>query len=110
MKINNNLDMIIDIIKDSDIYKKYDHILEQVKINTDINMTVKEIKNIQKKIVNESHIGKDISLLENELACKNKALNDIPLYQDYIASSLELNDLIKNVIDRLQTYLNDLDI
>ncbi len=110
MKINNNLDKIIDVITLSDIYKKYNHILEQVKINTDINQTVKEIKSIQKRIVNDSHIGKNVSSLEEELTIKNEFLNDIPLYQDYIEISKELNDLIKNVIDRLQTYIDSLDI
>jgi cell fate (sporulation/competence/biofilm development) regulator YmcA (YheA/YmcA/DUF963 family) len=110
MRIDESLDNLLSTIKNSDIYKNYIHILDQVKDNADINTTVKEIKTIQKRIVNDSHRGKDIHPLENELESKNKFLNSIPLYQDYIESSTQLNNLIKNVTDKMQAYINGLDI
>jgi cell fate (sporulation/competence/biofilm development) regulator YmcA (YheA/YmcA/DUF963 family) len=110
MEINKPFDNLIDIIKDTTIYQEYTHILEQVKKNTDINNTVKDIKNIQKKIVNEKYRGNDIKTLEKELSLKNKYLDSIPLYQDYIDASKTLNELVTTIINRLQTYLNDLDI
>jgi cell fate (sporulation/competence/biofilm development) regulator YmcA (YheA/YmcA/DUF963 family) len=110
MEINKSFDNLIDIIKDTTIYQEYIHILEQVKKNTDINETVKNIKDIQKKIVNEKYRGNDITILESELERINTKLNSIPLYQDYIESSKILNELVTSITSRLQTYLNDLDI
>jgi cell fate (sporulation/competence/biofilm development) regulator YmcA (YheA/YmcA/DUF963 family) len=110
MEINKSFDNLIYIIKDTSIYQDYMHILEQVKNNTDINETVKNIKDIQKKIVNEKYRGNDTKTLENELSMKNKYLDSIPLYQDYIDASKTLNELVTTIINRLQTYLNDLDI
>jgi cell fate (sporulation/competence/biofilm development) regulator YmcA (YheA/YmcA/DUF963 family) len=110
MEIEKSFDNLLDTIKSTIIYQDYTHILEQVKKNTDIKDAIKNIKSIQKKIVNEKYKGNDVAPLENELESVNKKLNSIPLYQDYIEASGVLNDLIKSVTDRLQTYLNDLDI
>lgn len=111
MEINDSFDELILTIKESDIYLKYDHILKQVKVNEDINKCIKDIKSIQKELVKEEHSnGQNIALLESELESKNKELNSIPLYNDYIDASLELDNLISSVRIKIETYLNDLDI
>jgi cell fate (sporulation/competence/biofilm development) regulator YmcA (YheA/YmcA/DUF963 family) len=110
MEIDKSFDNLVDTIKESSIYKDYLHILEQVRNNNDIKESVRNIKNLQKKIVNENYKGNDTSLLESELEKINTNLNSIPLYQDYIESSKILNDLVTSITSRLQTYLNDLDI
>lgn len=110
MKINKALDDVIDSIKDSDIYKEYNHILIQVDKSKDINNLVKNIKSLQKKIVLDEHKQKDVSKLLEELENIKKELYNIPLYQEYIDAAEELNDLIKLVSNKLQSYLSDLDI
>lgn len=111
MEINDAFDELISTIKKSDIYLKYDHVLEQVKVNDDINTCIKDIKLIQKKLVKEEHTnGQNVTLLENELNLKNKELYGIPLYNDYIDASLELDNLISSVRIKIENYLNDLDI
>ncbi len=110
MEINKALDEVIDSIRDSEIYQKYNHVLVQVDKSKDINKLVKQIKSLQKKIVLEEHKKNDISKLLEELEKIKKELYDIPLYQEYIYTALELNDLIKLVSNKLQLYLNDLDI
>jgi cell fate (sporulation/competence/biofilm development) regulator YmcA (YheA/YmcA/DUF963 family) len=110
MEIDKSFDNLVDTIKESSIYKDYQHILEQVRNNADIKESVKNIKSIQKKIVNEHYKGNDTTILESELESININLNKIPLYQDYIESSKALNELVTSIASRLQTYLNDLDI
>ena len=111
MEIDESFDELIDAIKASDIYKNYRHILEQVNQNSDINSAVNNIKNLQKKIVKEQHSNNhNILDLEKELNNKKEFLYNIPLYSDYIAASEELNELVNNIENQLQTYLNDLDV
>lgn len=111
MEITNALDNLVAAIKESNIYHNYVHVLDQVKINTDINDAIKSIKKIQKEMVNEQYKkGNDITTLEKKLEEANKYLNSIPLYQDYITSSEELNELMKVVSDKIQTYLNGLNL
>lgn len=109
--IDESLNNLITTIKNSKIYINYLHILKQVEKNNDIDKIVNDIKIIQKEIVKTEHIHKkDITELEEVLDKKKKQLYNIPLYQDYIEASNELNDLIKQVNERLQNYINGLDI
>jgi cell fate (sporulation/competence/biofilm development) regulator YmcA (YheA/YmcA/DUF963 family) len=109
--INEALDNLVDNIRESDIYENYNNILEKVENNQQINVTVEDIKRIQKKIVKEKYVlGNEPIMLEKDLEEKKAALYSIPLYQDYIEVANDLNDLIKNINDRMQTYVNGLDI
>ncbi|MDD2203375.1 MAG: YlbF family regulator [Bacilli bacterium] len=111
MIINEALDNLVDNIRDSNIYKKYNNILEKVEHNQQINLTVNDIKKIQKKIVKEKYaLGNKSTMLEKSLEEKKAVLYSIPLYQDYIEAANDLNDLMKNVNNRLQTYINGLEI
>lgn len=110
MKIDTALNSLITDIKETDLYQKYQHILTQVEKSGSIDTLVKEIKAIQKKLVHAEAKGQRIDILENELESKKQALYAIPLYQDYIAISDELRDLMKMVESKMQTYVNSLNI
>lgn len=112
MQINNALDDLIGSIKESDIYLNYKHILHQVEINGDINKLVNDIKGIQKQLVKEEYVNQSSSIddLEKKLKIKTEKLNNIPLYKEYIDASNELNDLIQSVNQKIQLYINDLEI
>lgn len=111
MKIDQALGDLYDTIQESQIYVNYRHVLNQVMKNKDINNTVEQIRILQKKMVKEEIVKKkDISKLEQKLEVKKQLLYSIPLYQEYIVVSDELNSLVKNVSDRMQMYLNSLDI
>lgn len=98
------------VIEDSDSYKKYTHILMQVESNDDIKKLVQKIKSIQKQLVYAEHHNQETSELEHELSDKKRELYAIPLYQDYIAISDELKDIMELVELKIQTYLNSLNV
>lgn len=111
MKINMALDNLAMTLEESLVYKNYKHVLEQVEKNKDINNAVKNIKSIQKKLVKEKYVnGKNAPVLENNLEENKAYLYNIPLYQDYISSSEELNNLVNIVNEKLQTCLDGLNI
>lgn len=111
MEIDNAFDQLLELIKQTDIYKKYNHILRQAKDNQDINNIVKDIKTIQQRLVKAEYIDKkNIETLEIELESKKQALYSIPLYQDYLEVSEELNTLIMLINKKIQSCINSLDI
>jgi cell fate (sporulation/competence/biofilm development) regulator YmcA (YheA/YmcA/DUF963 family) len=107
-EINDSLDSLVNSIKDSSVYIEYKHILNQVKNNDNIKALVKEIKILQKKLVNEKFLNKDILSIEKELKIKEELLLNIPLYQEYLNKSMELNELIQVVSKMMQNYLDNL--
>ena len=108
--IDEKFNELIKTIESSLPYQNYQHILKQVEVNEDINRLVNELKNMQKKIVHATSIGQEIKKLEKKLDIIKQNLNNIPLYQSYIDASNEVNDLMKLVSNKIQNYINDLNI
>jgi cell fate (sporulation/competence/biofilm development) regulator YmcA (YheA/YmcA/DUF963 family) len=110
--LKKDVDELIDIIKNTDVYKRYIHITEQMNGSNDINELVAEIKSLQKVAVKEEHKpdSKKVRELDKEINNKIKELNNIPLYAEYIETSKELDDLIKSIKEEIQTYIDKLKI
>jgi cell fate (sporulation/competence/biofilm development) regulator YmcA (YheA/YmcA/DUF963 family) len=109
--IDKSLDELFTTIKDSDIYINYVHVLDQVMRSKDINKLINDIKRMQQKLVKEEHChGKNVQVIEIKLEETKAILYAIPLYQDYLASSEELNNMLKLVRDKLQKCIDDLNI
>lgn len=108
--IDKNFNEIIYTIENSSIYQNYQHVLKQVEANDEIKNLVENIKVIQKKIVHAKAKNNDVVKFEKELSNINKRLNSIPLYQSYIDISNEVNDLMKLINNRIQNYINKLNI
>ncbi len=111
MIIDDALDTLVATIEKSDVYNNYLHVLKQMKKNNDIKKITDDIRKIQKQMVKEEYINKNnVNELECILKTKKEKLYSIPLYQEYIYAAEELNSLIKIVRDKIQTYVDDLDI
>ena len=108
--IDEKFNELIKTIENSLPYQNYQHILKQVEVNDDINTLVKDLKNIQKKLVHAKSDNQNIKELEKELDIINKNLNSIPLYQSYIDASNEVNDLMRLVNIKIQNYIDELNI
>ena len=76
--LKDEIDIFINAIKKSDIYKEYLSILDKVNKSEEIKKIINEIRNIQKQLVKTPSIK-----LEEELNKKKEELNNIPLYLDY---------------------------
>ena len=97
------IDLLITKIKDSEEYKEYLNLLDQLKESELINNLVDEIREINKKSVKTPSIK-----LEEELKLKQKKLNEIPLYQDYIEKLEILNNMLLLVKDKFDKYIETL--
>ncbi len=105
-EINGDIDHLIELIKTNEIYINYIKLEELLSNSDDINILIDEIKKLQKEAVNAEYKQDYEKLNEKEktLKIKYNELNNVPLYNDYIESKEELNNLlmiIKNKFDSL---------
>lgn len=97
------IDIFIDTIKDSDVYKEYLDLSYKVSKCNDINILSKKIKDMEKYLVKYPSIEK-----EDELNNLISELNSIPLYQDYKDKCSELNYILSLVKDKFDNFVSDL--
>lgn len=107
-KFVDKVDEIIDIIKNSDEYQKYIEVSNKMKNNKDIMNLIDEVKSLQKKLVKEESLGKDITLIDKEINNKLKLLEEYPIYLDYIYLQEDLNNSISLVKTSIEKYINNI--
>lgn len=106
-EILNEVDKIIEYIKDTDDYKDYIYLKEKLSNNDKANNLIKEIKNLQKDIVKLELEKKDITELDNKIKSNLQELNKIPLYVEYTQKQEILNDMYQIIKSRLDEYFYD---
>ena len=102
-EVINEIDNLINIIKENNIYKEYISILEKINSNEEIKELTNKIRIINKKLVRTPSIK-----LESELKDLESKLNDIPLYLDYKDKLNELNNLLLVVKNNIENYMKDI--
>ncbi len=97
-------DELVEIIKQSKEYKTYLSIKEKMGENEQIHTLIQEIKKQQQYVVrNQLKNQKE----DKELKKKIKALQCIPLYNDYLNAVDDLNHYLEP-IKKLQDYFDQL--
>ena len=103
--VNKELDEIITYIKNSSNYKKCIQIKEKMSKNEEICSLVDDIKVLQKKYVRSGYLDEKI---KEEFLSKEKRLNEIPIYVEYMNCLEEVNNMIDLVKDELNSYFSEL--
>ena len=103
-KILNEVDKIIEFIKESDDYKDYIYLKDKLSKHEEANNLINEIKLLQKKIVKLEVYKQDTKELDNKIKANLDELNKIPLYRDFIDKQEILNDYYQTIKNRLDEY------
>ncbi len=103
-ELNNEIDDIVQYIKNSSEYKKCILLKEQMNDNDEIKFIVDEIKSLQKKYIRSNYDDK----IKKELDKKNEILSNIPIYNVYNQSLDAVNAMIDYVRNRLNDYFEQL--
>ena len=103
-KILNEVDKIIEFIKESDDYKDYIYLKDKLSKHEKANNLINEIKMLQKKIVKLEVNKQDTKELDNKIKDNLNELNKIPLYRDFIDKQELLNDYYQTIKERLDEY------
>lgn len=103
-KILNEVDKIIEFIKESDDYKDYIYLKDKLSKNERANNLINEIKKLQKQAVKQEVNKMDTKELDNKIKDNLDKLNKIPLYRDFIDKQELLNDYYQTIKERLDEY------
>lgn len=91
------VDELVDIIKESDDYKRYIELKTIMENNKEIMKLVKNIKSLQQKTIKLEYNKQDTTKEEKELQSLKDELNSYPIYQEYIYLQEDLNDTFQNI-------------
>ena len=103
-KILNEVNKIIEFIKESDDYKDYIYLKDKLSKNEIENNLINEIKKLQKQAVKQEVNKMDTKELDNKIKDNLDNLNKIPLYRDFIDKQEVLNDYYQTIKERLDEY------
>jgi len=107
-KILTKTDEIIDIIKNSEEYKKYIEVSSKLKEHKEIMTLIDEVKTLQKKLVKEKSLKRDITSIDEEINKKLEQLEGYPIYLEYIYLQEDLNNSIQLVKEGIENYINNI--
>ena len=103
-QILNEVDKIIEFIKESDDYKDYIYLKDKLSKHEEANNLINEIKKLQKQAVKQEVNKMDTKELDNKIKENLDKLNKIPLYRDFIDKQEVLNDYYQTIKERLDEY------
>lgn len=100
----NNLDDLINYIKNTNEYKKCIELKSKMSNNSEISSLINKIKDLQKKYIRSNYD----SNIKSELDKVNDTLNCIPIYIKYNENLKKVNEMILYVNDELNDYFYNL--
>ncbi len=106
-KVLSKIDEIIDYIKDSNTYKRFNIVEEQMSNNDELMSLINEIKVIQQEIVKREEIDLDTQDLSNMYQALKKELYSYPIYVEYNELLEELDNTYQEIKIIIEKYLND---
>ena len=99
-EIINKIDEIIKTIEESEVYKKYLFLQEEMKNNKKLNKLLNEVRVLQKDVVH--HVSK-----KDELEQKMNELREYPLYLEYTNTLDELNNTYTIIENSINKYFQE---
>ena len=99
-------DELVEYIKNSKTFKKYQELKEQVKENTKIMNLINEVKTLQKKAVKKEYNKEDVADINNQISNKLKELDSYPIYKEMTYLEEDLNNLFVTIKDMLDIYIS----
>ena len=103
-KILEKVDDIVSTIKDSKEYQDYQFLFSKLSQNEKVNDLIKEVKDLQKRIVKKEVLQESTIDLEKQVNSLLEQLNQIPLYVEFIQKQEELDQIYQNIKDKLEQY------
>lgn len=93
------VDEIINYIENTNNYKKYLLIKEKMSNDLEINNLLDEIRHLQKLLANNYNLE-----IKEKINKKNKELENIPLYREYLNTLNEINNIFNIIENDLNKY------
>lgn len=101
------IDELLDLIKQTNDYKRYKNLKDEMSKNEEIMSLVKKIKKIEQSIVKKEYNKLDIKDEEKELNRLLKELDDFPIYHEYSYLQEDLNNDFQNIKKIIEDSINN---
>ena len=105
-QILNEVDKIVNYIKDKDDYKDYLFLKEKLANNDKATKLIKEVKHLQQEIVKLEIEKKDIKFMEDKINKNLQELKRMPLYVEFIEKQEKLDNIYQTIKEKLDDYFN----
>lgn len=99
-------DEIVNYIKNSHDYVKYQQLVTEVKNNCEIMDIINEVKKLQKEAVNKEYRKEDTTDINNQIKVNLEKLSTYPIYQEMSYLQEDLNSLFMSIKNMLDDYIN----
>ncbi len=106
-KVLTKTDEIIEYIKNTSEYKRYNLLKEEIYNNKEIMILIEAIKALQKKAVKEESLGKSSKYIDQEIEEKLQVLNSNPLYSEFTYLQEDLNETFQEIKFIIEKNIND---
>ncbi len=105
-KLLSELDQLLDDIRASSLYHDFKKVQAQLKKDTEVMLLIQNIKQWQRQIVLTEHgyQKQDVISLEGNITEALTTLEQIPLYTEYVRLQQELDDLIQEITNRINSF------
>lgn len=101
------VDEIVDLIKCDSNYQRYQMLKDDISKNKEIMVLISDVKSLQKKLVLLEYEKKDTTDVSNTLNEIVKSLYAIPLYNEFINTQEEVNEVFQQVKFFIEKIIND---
>lgn len=96
---------LVKAIKEEKDYKEYINLRKKLNENENIMSKMQEVKRLQKEYVKGAYLDKEIETKLNSLL---KELEQLSLYQEYLAKEKEINNILNDISEGLNIMFNKL--
>jgi len=102
------VDELVALIKDSEVYQNFLKAANKVEAHIEINEYVDRIKHLQKQRVNANYLEKEafINKLNQEIDELHNKLESIPLYNAYLEYKSEVEFILKQINSAIENSIN----
>ena len=110
-EISRKANELIDSIKNSETYIKYESLKKRMLNDKEILDLIDEVKALQKELVKKKikdSDKKEIVEINKKIDNLLTELNNIPLYYEYDSTQRELNYIMQNIKNTIESCINDI--
>ncbi len=106
-KLITKIEELVKLVKDSDDYKRFIYLKEQLKDNKELMTLINKVKKKEQERVNKEYRKESVKDLDKEIDLLKEELNTYPDYLEYSYLQNDINDTLQNIKSIIEDSLNN---
>ena len=105
--IKTKIEELVELIKQSDDYKRYIYLKEELSKNKELMKIINKVKKKEQERVNKEYRKEQTKDLEEEIESLKDELNSYPDYLEYSYLQEDINDNLQNIRKIIESAFNN---